>query len=58
MVVSQHRLLECIISNCDPHSHGHFYNELMSLLNITLTFSMALHPQTDGMAELMNYTIE
>ena len=30
----------------------------MSLLDTTLTFSMASHPQTDGMAEVTNCTME
>ena len=58
MVVSQHGLPECIMSNHDLHFHGHFWEELMSLLDTTLTFSMASHPQTDGMAEVTNHTIE
>ena len=57
-VVSQHRLPECIISDYDPCFYGHFWDELISLLDITLIFSMALHPQTDGMAGVVNYTIE
>ena len=58
MVVGQHRLLECITSDCDPEFCGHFWDELISLLDITLTFSIAWHPQTDGIAELINHTIE
>ena len=57
-VISQHGLPECITSNRDPHFHGHFWEELMTLLDTTLTFSMDLHPQTDGMAEVTNYTME
>ena len=30
----------------------------MSLLDTKLTLSMALHPQTDGMAEVTNHTVE
>ena len=30
----------------------------MSLLEITLIFSMVSHLQTDGMAEVMNFSIE
>ena len=58
MVVSQHRLLDFIMSDCDSHFCGHFWEELMSLLDTKLTFGMASHPQTDRMAELMNCTIE
>ena len=58
MVVSQHGLPEYIMSDRDPRFCGHFWEDLMSLLDITLTFSMALHPQTDGMAEVTNRTME
>ena len=58
MVVSQHGLPECITSDHDPHFRGHFWEELMSLLDMMLTFSMASHPQTDGMAEVTNHTME
>ena len=30
----------------------------MYLLNMTLTLSTALSPQTDGIAEVMNHTME
>ena len=43
------------MSDCDPCFCGHFWDELMSILDITLIFSMALHPQTDRMAEVINY---
>ena len=58
MVVNQHGLPECITSDHDPRFHGHFWEELMSLLDMTLTFGMASHPQTDGMAEVTNCTME
>ena len=58
MVVGQHGLLECIISDHDPHFFGHFWDELISLLDMTITFSIALHPQTDEIAEVINHTIE
>ena len=58
MVVSQHGLLECITSDHDPCFYRHFWEELMSLLDMTLTFSMASHTQTDGMAEITNHTTE
>ena len=58
MVVSQHRLPECIMSDHDPHFCGHFWEQLMSLLDMTVTFSTALHLQNDGMAEVTNHTME
>ena len=57
-VVTQHRLPECIMSDHNPHFCGHFWEELMSLLDMMLTFSMASHPQTDGIAEVTNHTTE
>ena len=44
MVVSQHGLPEYIMSDHDPHFCGHFWEELISLLDITLIFSTASHP--------------
>ena len=29
MVISQYELLQCIMNNCDPCFHGHFWDELM-----------------------------
>ena len=57
-VVTQHGLLECIMSDHDSCFCGHFWEELMSLLDTTLTFSIASFPWTDGMAEEMNRTME
>ena len=57
-VVSQYGLPECIMSDHDCQFCGHFWDELMSLLDMTLTFSIASHPQTNGIAEVMNYTME
>ena len=58
MVVSQHELPEYIMSDHDPYFYGHFWDRLISLLDTTLIFSMALHPYSDRMAEVMNHTIE
>ena len=58
IVVSQHRLPECITSDHDPRFHGHFWEELVFLLDMLLTFSMALHPQTYRIAEITNHTME
>ena len=58
IVVSQHGLPECITSDHDPRFCRHCWEELMSLLDRTLTFSTASHPQTDGMAEATNRTMK
>ena len=54
IVVSYHKLPECIMSDCGPHFHGHFWEELMSFLDMMLTFSMVSQPQIDGMDEVTN----
>ena len=51
-------LLECITNGHDPRFCGHFWEDLMSLLDTMLTLSMASHPQTDRMAEVTNHTME
>ena len=58
IVVSQHRLTECIKSDHDLRFCGHFWDELMSLSDMTLTFSMVSYPQTNGIAEVVNCTME
>ena len=55
MVISQHRLPECILSDHGPDFSIFFWDELMSLLDITPTFRMALH-QTNRIAEVTNRT--
>ena len=57
-MVSQYGLPECIMNYHDPCFHGNFWEELMALLDTTLTFSIALQPQTDRISEVMNHTIE
>ena len=58
MVISDHGLPECITSDHDPCFCGYFWEELVSLLDTILTFSMALHPQNDRLAEVTNHTVE
>ena len=58
MVVSQYGLLECIMSDHDPYFYGYFWDELMSLRNMTLTFSIVLNLQTDGMVQVTSCTME
>ena len=58
MVVSQHRLPEYIMSNHDPHFHSHFWDELLSLLDMIFTLSMDSHPHTNRMAEVIKHTMK
>ena len=58
MVVSQHRLPEYIMSKHDPHLHSHFWDELLSLLDIIFTLSMDSHPHTNRMAEVTKHTMK
>ena len=58
MVVSQYEFPKCIISGHDCQICGHFWDELMPLLEITLTFSMALHPHTNSIAKVINHAVE
>ena len=44
MVISQYKLPECIMSDHDPHFHGYFCDELMSFLDVTLTFFFGFTP--------------
>ena len=57
-VVNQNGLPECIISEPDPHFYGHFWDEFISLLDTTQTFSTASHPQTDRIVRVTNSTME
>ena len=57
-MVSQQGLPEYITNNHDPSFCGHFGNKLVSLLDITITFSSALQPQSNVMAKVANCTME
>ena len=46
------------MSDYDPCFHGHLWDELMSLLDTTITLSIALYPQTMEITEVMNHIIE
>ena len=58
IVISQHELLEYITNNYDPCFYGQFWDELVSLLYTTFILNIALYAQTDGIAEVMNHTME
>lgn len=47
-----------IISDRDPRFTSNFWKEFLELLGTELRMSTAFHPQTDGMAERYNRTIE
>ena len=57
-VVSVYGLPRSITSDRDPRFTGKFWRELMKQLHTNLHFSTAYHPQTDGMAEVTNRTLE
>ena len=57
-VVNQSGLPKCIKIDYHNQFCSHFSNELMSLLKIILTFSIAFYPQKYGMNEIMNCTIK
>jgi hypothetical protein len=47
-----------IISDRDPKFTSEFWQNLFDLLGTKLAFSLAYHPQTDGLAERMIQTLE
>lgn len=47
-----------IVSDRDPRFVSHFWNKLQEALGITLKFSTAYHPQTDGQSERTIQTLE
>ena len=51
-------LLDQIISDGDPRFTARAFQELLELLNITLSLSTAYHPQTDRATEQVNQEIE
>ncbi|MBW0550383.1 hypothetical protein O181_090098 [Austropuccinia psidii MF-1] len=51
-------LFKNIISNTDPKFTSALWTNLHKLLGTKLSFSMAYHPQTDGLAERMIQTLE
>ena len=57
-VVAKHGLPLTITSDRDPRFTGQFWSELMNAYGTALQHSTAFHPQTDGMAEVMNRTME
>ena len=57
-VVKYHGMPKAIVSDRDPRFTGHFWQHLMKALGTKLQMSTAHHPQTDGLTERANQTIE
>lgn len=53
-----HSLPDSIISDCGSVFVSKFWSELISLLKIDARMATAYHPQTDGLTERTNQTIE
>ena len=57
-VVKHHGVPTAIVSDRDPRFISHFWTALMKALGTKLQMSTAYHPQTDGLTERANQTIE
>ena len=57
-VVKYHGVPKAIVSDRDPRFRSHFWQALMKSLGTKLQMSTAYHPQTDGLTERANQTIE
>ena len=57
-VIRLHGVPRVLLSDRDPRFTGAFWRELCQQLTVDCRFSTAFHPQTDGLTERMNRTIE
>ena len=57
-VVAHYGLLCHIISDRDPRFTVLFWRVLMKEMKTELQFSTAIHPQSDGLVEVSNCTLE
>jgi hypothetical protein len=53
-----HRMPSTIVSNRDPAFINSFWHKLFLLQGITLAFSSAYHPQSDGQTKALNKCLE
>ncbi len=57
-IVRHHGIPTSIVSDRDPRWTSHFWRELWKLSGTKLKMSTSFHPQTDGLVERQNKTLE
>ncbi len=57
-IIKYHGIPQVIISDRDPRWTSNFWREVWSLTNTQLKMSTAYHPETDGLVERQNKTLE